>query len=155
MRFADLMRKRAQNSQRINGIAGDKNRKSPHDCERSDGALQRVWMDVGHLLWPWPLQQNGGAIRTSSERGGLRKQPAVGDRYRKVCVGLPLDQDLPADEVVPDDEMLYVHIEVAGPARQIEECRATFRVVDAKHTAIRQRSVSLRLEGKAKGPRSW
>jgi len=34
----------------MNRDAGDKDRKSPHDSQRSDGARRRMWMDVGHPL---------------------------------------------------------------------------------------------------------
>lgn len=118
MRLADLVRKNAQHPQRIIVISGDEDRKPPHDGQRSECALERVGMNVGHLLGRWPLQQDHGPIRRSSERGRLRKQPTIGERYGKVRVSLALDQNRVADEIVPDNEALDAHVERVTPPRE-------------------------------------
>jgi hypothetical protein len=98
-------------------------------------------MDVGHLQGLWTFEQDDRPMGASSERGGLWKDPAIHKRRRKIRIGLSFDDNSAINQVITDSELLQTDIKVTGLASEIEQCRLSFREVDAELVSPRARTV--------------
>ena len=67
VRRAELISETTQDSERVLGIARVDDRKPPHDSQGHNRALERMWMDIRHARWAWPLNQNDRAMRATRE----------------------------------------------------------------------------------------
>lgn len=56
LRISRLLRKEAQDPQRVLWIAGVKHGEPPHHRQRHDRSFQRVWMDIRHPRWFWAFE---------------------------------------------------------------------------------------------------
>src|ERR1700687_2056030 len=73
VRFADLIGKEAQNSERVFRIARAEYGKPPHDSQRHHRTLERMWMDIRHARRPRPFEEDNRAMRRAREPGSLRE----------------------------------------------------------------------------------
>src|SRR5437899_2362032 len=73
VRRAELICETAQDSERVLGIARVEDRKSPHDSQGHDRALERMWRDIRHARRAWPLDQHDRAMRAAREFRSLRE----------------------------------------------------------------------------------
>lgn len=74
---AELICKKAQDSERVFRIARAEHRKPPHDGQRHHRAFERMWMDIRHARRPRPLEENDRAMRAARELRSLREQASV------------------------------------------------------------------------------
>src|SRR6266849_7698805 len=66
-RGAELVCKKAQNSERVFRIARAEHGKPPHDSQRHHRTFERMWMKIRHARRPRPLEENDRTMRASRE----------------------------------------------------------------------------------------
>jgi hypothetical protein len=98
-------------------------------------------MDVGHSRGLGTFEQHDSPMRTPSQRSRLRKESAVHKRHCEIRVRLSFDDNAAVNEVIADGELFQADVEVAGFPSEIEQCRVSFREVDAELVPPRTRIV--------------
>jgi hypothetical protein len=61
-----------------------------------------------------------------SEDRGLQKRSPIGQRHRKIRVGLPLDKNGLVNQIVTRWESDHLHVKAATLAHEIDKCSAAF-----------------------------
>jgi len=98
-------------------------------------------MNVRHAWRLGTFEQHDSPVRAPSQRSRLRKESAVHKRHCEICVRLSFDDNAAVNDVITDGELFQADVEVAGFPSEIEQCRVSFREVDAELMPPRTRVV--------------
>jgi hypothetical protein len=112
------MSEKSQDPERVLRVAREKDRKSPHYCQRYDCSFQRMGMDIRHLQWLRTFKKNDRPMRTTSKSSRLPKKPAICERHREISVRLSFDDNAGGDQIITDIEVADLDVKLTTVLRK-------------------------------------